>query len=205
MIQIKNTEVFNIVRSLKSSGLPYRLNEPETLEQATTYDFERAKKLGRAKPGSGHDNFLKGIIVQFDLYYPQYFTPQLQRYKFIDIVSSQSKMHKLTSIADISGHCSPFVSNIIISVVNDMIAYYNREIPIYPVTLHGINIYNKTELFSAILANLPSGFMLWMAISTNYLQLKTIYNQRKDHKLPEWQYFCDWIVKLPHFKQLAIK
>jgi hypothetical protein len=41
------------------------------------------------------------------------------------------------------------------------------------------------------------GFELWMGISTNYLQLKTIYNQRKHHKLEDWKIFCNWIESLP--------
>jgi hypothetical protein len=47
------------------------------------------------------------------------------------------------------------------------------------------------------------GFELWMGISTNYLQLKTIYNQRKAHKLEDWKYFCNWIESLP-LKDLII-
>jgi len=42
-----------------------------------------------------------------------------------------------------------------------------------------------------------------MRITTNYLQLKTIYRQRKNHKLPEWRIFCDWILSLPEFKELT--
>lgn len=39
---------------------------------------------------------------------------------------------------------------------------------------------------------------MWMGISTNYLQLKTIYSQRKSHKLKnDWGYFCDFIETLP--------
>ena len=44
-------------------------------------DKKRAEKLARTPNGSGHNNFLKGIIVQFDLQYPEYFSPQLQRYQ----------------------------------------------------------------------------------------------------------------------------
>ena len=40
--------------------------------------------------------------------------------------------------------------------------------------------------------------LLTQGIVTNYLQLKTIYNQRKNHRLPEWRLFCDWIKTLPY-------
>jgi hypothetical protein len=42
-------------------------------------------------------------------------------------------------------------------------------------------------------------------MTTNYRQLKTIYHQRKNHRLPEWREFCEWILTLPLFKALCIK
>ena len=44
----------------------------------------------------------------------------------------------------------------------------------------------------------PCGFILTARITTNYLQLKTIYAQRKNHTLPEWRLFCKWIEQLPY-------
>lgn len=41
-------------------------------------------------------------------------------------------------------------------------------------------------------------------MSTNYRQLKTIYHQRKKHRLPEWRSFCEWIETLPMFKELCL-
>ena len=56
---------------------------------------------------------------------------------------------------------------------------------------------SKKELFQYIISNLPMGFELWMGVSINYLQLKTIYHQRKHHKLYDWKEFCNWIETLP--------
>lgn len=49
-----------------------------------------------------------------------------------------------------------------------------------------------------LLYNCPDGMKLTAGISTNYQQLKTIYSQRKNHRLPEWRTFCKWIELLPH-------
>jgi len=55
-------------------------------------------------------------------------------------------------------------------------------------------------------SNLPSGYEMWMHVTTNYLQLKTIYKQRRNHKLKEdWGAFCDWIESLPLFMTLTQK
>jgi hypothetical protein len=176
-------------------------------------DYLRSKKLANTPVGSGHNNFLKGIIVQFDLLYPQYFTPQLQRYHWVDIISSQSKMHRITKIENLSLYCNRFVLDRIINEVEILIEIYNEnkfpyELDAWSTNYEGhekITIQSKEDCFQYIISNLPMGYEMWMAISTNYLQLKTIYNQRKHHKLKEdWGYFCDWIEKLPMANELII-
>ena len=215
-MQIKNTQVFGLESSIIRSGYPMQVGEPEDLVEhyiqrqmfPSAKNKDRAFKLANTPIGSGHNNFLKGIIVQFDLKYPQYFTPQLQRYHWIDIISSQSKMHKLTSITDIKGSCNKYVLRIQVDVINTLIAYYNEDaeypckrtiwIPETSRTSEVISLENKQELFQYIISNLPMGYEMWMGISTNYLQLKTIYSQRKSHKLKnDWGYFCDFIETLP--------
>lgn len=45
--------------------------------------------------------------------------------------------------------------------------------------------------------NLPEGFMqkrIWMF---SYQTLGRVYRQRKNHRLPQWRLFCDWIRSLP--------
>jgi len=212
-MEIKNIEVYGIKESLIRSGYPHQTGTPIDFNLLYKYalitndEINRGLKLGNAKQGSGHDTFLKGIIVQFDLKYPQYFTPQLQRYHWIDIVSSQSKMRNLTKISDIKGNCNKYVLKTQYYIVNWLInEVYNKDVK-YPFEFHDeessfINnkpyiINSKEECFQYIISNLPMGYEMWMGISTNYLQLKTIYNQRKNHKLHDWKEFCEWIETLP--------
>ena len=49
-----------------------------------------------------------------------------------------------------------------------------------------------------ILYSNPCGFKLTARMTTNYRQLKTIYGQRRQHRLPEWREFCKWIEQLPY-------
>ena len=189
-MQIKNVKVYGLEESIIRSSWPHQIGEPmdfkyEYPQQFTPdeKDDNRAFKLANTPTGSGHNNFLKGIIVQLDLQYPEYFSPQLQRYNFVDVISSQSKMHKLTSRKLTVDDFTQSVDRTIIDVINNLIEEYN---------------YAPTQaVFNQIISNLPSGYLKWMGISTNYLQLKTIYSQRRTHKLNEWQEFCDWIETLP--------
>ena len=54
-----------------------------------------------------------------------------------------------------------------------------------------------------ILYTNPAGMYLTARMTTNYQQLKTIYQQRKNHRLPEWRKFCEWCETLPSFLYLT--
>ena len=210
-MKIKNLRVYGLEESLVRSGYPMETGEPEDLETTSSFgikelsdylygegympkDMVRANKLANTPIGSGHNNFLKGIVVQFDLQYPEYFSPQLQRYHWIDIVSSQSKMHKLTSRQLTLEDFTPDTWSCVIGHCNFMINLYN--------SLEDKD--EKEQAFNELISSLPSGYLKWMGISTNYLQLKTIYHQRKSHKLVEWREFCNWIESLPMAKELIL-
>jgi hypothetical protein len=61
----------------------------------------------------------------------------------------------------------------------------------------------KIAKWRQIVASLPCGFCLGATMTTNYQQLKTMYRQRRHHKLVEWHAFCDWCLTLPMFDELT--
>lgn len=182
MTEIKNIQVYGLKESIRRSGLPMMVDLFDELEVKED-DFKRGKKLSNTPLGSGHSNFLKGIIVQFDLKYPEYLSPEMQRYHWFEIISSMSKMHRLIKM-NLEECCNKYVDSRVIDVVDSYIQEYNDN-PSY-------------ENFMLVLSNCPLGLMKWMSISTNYLQLKTIYHQRKNHKLKEdWGVIIRMIENLP--------
>ena len=200
MSEIKNVNVYGLENSIRAAKYPKSVN----LESLDTILTKGIKACANCKTGEGHDNFLKGIIVQFDLTFSNKAWVELQRYHFIDFVSSQSTMHKITKF-DIKQQCNHYVDPRIIDIVQEKINEYNR--------LSALNLKSEAskerreilnELYLEILYNVPSGFELTAGMTTNYQQLKTIYQQRRHHKLPDWQMFCDWCLTLPLFKELCV-
>ena len=187
---IKNTSVYGLERAVKASGNPMRtvIDDSETTE----LDFKRARTLGNTKSGEGHDNYLKGILVHVDITAPLYWWKQAQRYHWFDFVSSQSTMHCLMKF-DISKQCVEDTSKEILAIINKMVEEY-KALP------EGDE---KKALWNKIVASLPCGFCLGATMTTNYQQLKTMYHQRKRHKLKEWGVFCKWCESLPHFIELT--
>ena len=64
---------------------------------------------------------------------------------------------------------------------------------------------NLKRLYLELLYSNPQGFKLTAGMVTNYRCLRNIYRQRKDHRLPEWRAFCDWVETLPMADELLIK
>lgn len=187
---IKNTQVYGLDRAIKASGNPMRTLIDTS--DVTESDFARASKLGTTRSGEGHDNFLKGILVQFDVTAPLYWWKQAQRYHWFDFISSQSTMHCLMKF-DVASQCVPTTSKEVLRVVSEMIEKYKAlEDP-----------QQKQAAWEEIVASLPCGFCLGATMTTNYQQLKTMYHQRKHHKLKEWHVFCEWCESLPHFLSLT--
>ena len=195
LVKVDNARVYGLDESIIASGYPMQVNT-EDMENVdlTEKDYKRIKHLGNAVAGSGHDCFLKGIIVQFDLQVPEYIWRQLDRYHFIDYISSQSKMHRITKI-NLDSVCNRYVHEEVKEILKSIIDKYEAE----------TDADKKKELFNEIIANVPSGLMLTARMTTNYLQLKSIINQRSNHKMQEWKYLCDWFKTLPMLDELVCK
>lgn len=187
---ITNVNVYGLENAIKCSKYPMSVD----ISTLNTDITNTVKKLGNAQKGSGHDNFLKGIIVQFDLTMTPKMSVELERYHFIDFISSQSTMHRITKF-DLDKAYIEYVDKRIIDIMKDKVTQYNNE----------TDKEKKEKLYLEILYSNPCGFKLTAGMTTNYQQLKTIYYQRKNHKLPEWRTFCDWIETLPYFKEICLE
>lgn len=196
LLNISNVNVYDLKESVIASGNAMRLTPAEYTDTEFTEGLERCAKLAKAGGGSGHPNFRTGIRVSFDIQYPQYWSMEAQRYHFLDIVSSSSKMHRLLQM-DIIKSCNDYVDCIVIDNLKQLISDYNKYCK-----SDLCNESTRQMLWQRIISNCPMGLMLFMRVSTNYEQLATIYRQRKNHKLLEWRMFCDWIETLPYSKEL---
>lgn len=208
---ITNVNVYGFENAIKCSKYPMSVN----ISTLNTDITNTVKKLGNAQNGSGHDNFLKGIIVQFDLTMTPKMSVELERYHFIDFISSQSTMHRITKF-DLDKAYIEYVDKRIIDIMKDKVNEYNKLVELTKDKSFYDNnkwdIENEKEykevlnnLYLEILYSNPCGFKLTAGMTTNYQQLKTIYYQRKNHRLPEWRTFCEWIETLPYFKEICLE
>lgn len=217
MIEINNVRVYGMNESFIASGYPMRTDLPRkwglkdscegmTPEEVGTH-FKRAIRLATTPIGEGHDNFLNGIIVQFDFTAPIKVWTEAQRYHFLDFVSSQSTMHRL-AMMDMSNdatwdeHVDSYMKRrmeLMQEDYNKWIDHYNKSVEEYGEDSQEAKDAKKGKQYRwmKLLMSCPVGLLLTARMTTNYRQLKTIYNQRKNHRLPHWREFCSWIERLP--------
>ena len=197
MSKITDVCIYGLNESKVAAGYPMRTEIGDINEDIKNQKYPKAiNNLATCRAGSGHDNFLKGIIVQFNLTLSLKAWLQAERYNWLDFVSSCSTMHCITKM-DIRSQCNKYVWKTTIDQLEGTVIHYN--------SIEDKNSEEAKEMFLNIIYNIPSGFELTARMTTNYLQLKTIYAQRRHHKLPCWQIFCDWIEELPYSKWITGK
>ena len=199
---VSNTRVYGFDESIRASKYPMATNT----EDCTVEITERQRTLASSPKGEGHDNFLCGIIVQFDLTFTVKAWTEAERYHFFDIVSSQSTMHRISKF-DLEEQYIGYVDERIIAIMKEKVEQYNElerkvkqakeEKSLSKAWIKDAEEDLKIRYLEILYSN-PCGFRLTAAMTTNYRQLKTIYSQRRFHRLPEWREFCEFIESLPH-------
>ena len=191
-ISVFNVQVYGIREALIRAGYPMatEVNMAMETDPRQIEDMLRlGNTLGRSPIGHGDDKFLRQIFVAFDVLAPRYWWAQFDTYGVFTAKNSQSTMHKGKSL-DYGRLANPYVDPFILARFQEIVKRY-QENP------------NEENLL-AVKSNLPEGIRLAAGITTNYAQLRTIYFQRKNHRLPEWRAFCEWIASLPYAKQLGV-
>lgn len=205
---ISNLKVYDLEESLLASGYAMRTELDEIV--VTDKTLKRAKNLTKASNGNGaHGQFMTGIRVNFDLTFSLKAWIEAERYRFLEFVTSQSTMHRITKF-DIKKQCNEYVDDRIIKIVEEKVDQYNNillAIKTEEYLEHGYTLEQMQEMakdaYLRVLYNVPSGFELTARMTTNYRCLLNIYVQRHDHRLPEWRKFCELLLELPYFKELV--
>ena len=159
-------------------------------------DMDLAMRLIRSGPE--HGKFLRMIAVSCDITAPVYFWRELDKYRVGTADNSTSLMHKGAaghyeldrfSLDDGLGNV-PGVDaalNTVLETLNTMVDNYNAT--------------RDIRYFRAIRQLMPMGYNYLETWSANYAVLRTIYHQRKNHRLDEWSGkdgFCAWCDHLPY-------
>lgn len=210
-MKIDKIRVYDLEESLIASGYPMRT---ELIERhADEKDIKRAKNLTKASNGNGaHGQWLTGVRVAFDLTCTNKMWVEAERYRFLEFVSSQSTMHRITKF-DLRNQYNKYVDPRCIDVMEEKVEQYNSLCELQELAKNlapdaaaaeseRLERLKKQKYLELLYSN-PAGFELTARMTTNYRCLLNIYVQRHNHRLPEWREFCQELLKLPLFQELV--
>lgn len=178
-------------------------------------DMDLARRL--IAGGTEHRKFLRQIFVSVDITAPLYWWKEFDTYKVGTTANSTSTMHKLAS-TPITREC--FEMTDFKDVIIEGVESENEELSfVYTTGMFVEEIietleelrqkYNETKdkrYWKELVRWLPNGWLQTRTVTMNYENLRSMYHQRKHHKLTEWsEAFCEWVESLPYAKELIVE
>lgn len=169
---------------------------------------EKDMKLAQTliKGGTEHSKFLRMIHVSVDADMPRYWWSEADTYHF-NTKNSCSTMHKLLNndnpiTKDLFLYCEEDAD--VVGLVVERIENLRKEYKEIQKTTKDSPKMNRLLVRAKRL--LMEGFLQLRTVDTNYAELRTMYHQRKNHRLKEeWvDTFCSWVESLPYAEELIL-
>ena len=183
---------------------------------ASSYAFIGANDLDLAqrmiKAGAPNDKFLRQIFISVDIKAPLYWWKEMDTYKVGTTANSTSTMHKLASTS-ITRECfeiDDFDGSLIVfenypyspeETINDM---WDSVIDVCESLRKRYLETKDIRYWKELIRILPESWLQTRTWTANYAVLRSIYHWRKNHKLSEWESFCNWVEDLPYANELLL-
>lgn len=169
-----------------------------------------------ANAGTDHRKFMRMMPVYVRITAPLYWWKEFDTYKVGTVTNSCSTMHKIAekefTLEDFSyEHLTDcrwlamfapteyrFSSIDLLKLEIDVLNQYRDK---YIKMIDDAGSYKgmrKKDIWWQMIQLLPSSYNQTRNVMTNYEVLANIYKSRKNHKLDEWCYFCEWVESLPY-------
>lgn len=195
-------------RDCKKSGICPRKDDDFAADQICfgTADLSLMERLTAA--GSEHAKYRRMLPVWVTITAPRYWWTEYDTYKVGTVANSCSTMHKIAAkeftAEDFSHeHLIDSLDGIWDIAAGDECR--SAPLDILCTVINALNVYREKYLETKdnkywwqMIQLLPQSYNQRRTLMLNYEVLATIYRQRKDHKLAEWNTFCEWIETLPY-------
>lgn len=200
MIKLQKTSVMNIDNAIRGARNP--LNSWDKSD--SYFDEDNNFVLGEADMGLGHRlaiagndhrKFLRMVFVSVDITAPLYWWKEYDTYKVGTVANSTSTMHKI--------HSKPFSREDFSCdrMSEKALACLDNVINVLEETRLEFVETKERAHWDDLIQLLPSSYNQTRTCTMNYENLINMYYARRNHKLPEWHAFCDWIESLPYAKE----
>lgn len=153
-------------------------------------DYDLMERLAAA--GSEHAKYRRMLPVWVTITAPRYWLVELDTYKVGTVSNSCSTMHKIAAKEfTLDDFSTDHLVGKSFAALKNIIDVMNLEREHYLAT-------KDKDCWWQMIQLLPQSYNQRRTLMLNYEVLATIYRQRKDHRLAEWNTFCGWIETLPY-------
>lgn len=218
-MKFENTRVYGIDTAIRSMRMPLQSFDKadsewiydEIIPPITTDEYQKSFQIGEKDLDLAHrllstgtdsdSKFLRSISVYTELTAPVYYLAELDTYKIGTVRNSSSLQHtgakRDFTISDFTTDpMYPHDVKIMQETWAKLIETINLLRQMYKET-------NDYHYFRLMRQLMPMSFNYTISWTANYQVLRTIYFQRRNHRLKEWtDNFIPWIESLPYAKDL---
>ena len=129
-MRVENVKIYDLEESLIAAGYPMRT--VAKIGELEEKDIKRGHNLSKAcdKGNGAHGQFMTGIRVNFDLTFTNKAWVEAERYRFLEFVSSQSTMHRITKF-NLREQYNEYVDPRIIDIMEEKVKEYNKLVSEY--------------------------------------------------------------------------
>ena len=197
MITLDHVETFNFEGAMRGMRNPMNSwHKADTSGQSIGQnDLDLLLRLTKA--GTDHRKVLRQMMVSMDITAPLYWWKEADQYRIGVTTNSCSTMHKIQSkeftLADFSTDNMNDFSEKVMECVVEALEQLRKQY---------LSTKDKRYWYSMIQL-LPSSYNQKRTVTLNYEVLLNMYFARRRHKLQEWRDFCDAVMELPYFKEIA--
>lgn len=197
MITLEHVETFNFEGAMRGMRNPMNSwHKADTSGQSIGQnDLDLLLRLTKA--GTDHRKVLRQMMVSMDITAPLYWWKEADTYKVGTVANSCSTMHKIQAqeftIDDFSHE-----------QMGENAVGMLRAVTVWMEFLRKKYLASKSkEDWYSMIQLLPSSYNQKRTVTLNYEVLLNMYFARRRHKLQEWRDFCDAVMELPYFKEIA--
>ena len=117
---VSNVKIYGFEDAVKGAKYSYATDINKVNGEVT----KTTESLAGSPAGSGHDQFMTGIVVQFDLTFSNKAWVEAERYKFLNFISSQSTMHRITKF-NLDEVYMEYTDPRIVAIMKEKVGEYN--------------------------------------------------------------------------------
>lgn len=197
MITLEHVETFNFEGATRGMRNPMNSwHKADTSGQSIGQnDLDLLLRLTKA--GTDHRKVLRQMMVSVDITAPLYWWKEFDTYKVGTVANSCSTMHKIhTQKFTIDDFSHEQMGDKAVGMLGIVAAWMEGLRKDYLASKSKEDWYSMIQL-------LPSSYNQKRTVTLNYEVLLNMYFARRRHKLQEWRDFCEAVMELPYFKEIA--